>query len=157
MGLLIWSVAFLLCFAGIGLAAGGPSAQRRSYFWLRLVLFPAMPAGLVLILGALLPVENVHALSAALVLLAIPTLMFVPALLYRNSGYPPSSGEDDGGGGPGPDPPPSRPTPPRGGIPLPDARPARARIRDHNRPKLTDRRLRRPAREPGRRRAPARA
>lgn len=57
-------------------------------------------------------------------------------------------GEDDGGddgGGPPPSPP-ERPTaPPGGSLPLPDARPARARLRGHGR--LADH-LPRPARRP---------
>jgi hypothetical protein len=63
----------------------------------------------------------------------------------------PTDPGSDGGGGRRPEPPAPR-TPPRGGLPLPDARPARVRLRDHER--LGDRlprRRRRPAREPDRR------
>jgi hypothetical protein len=67
-----------------------------------------------------------------------------------------SDGEsDDGGWGRGPKVPPTRPEPPRGGIPLPDAQPAGVRLREHG--SLGDRlqrRERRPAREPARRPAP---
>lgn len=102
------------------------------------------------------------ALAQPLVLLAI---MLAPVLLPRAVLYPPpgepppdnSDGDSGGGGGSGPGPPmPS--TSPHGGIPLPDAEPARVRRRDHDRPALVPRRERRPAREPDRRprRAPAR-
>lgn len=80
-------------------------------------------------------------------------VLFVPALFTRSSSPPgPSDSESDDGWGKGPRRPPSPPEPPRGGIPLPDAEPARVRLRDHRR--LGDRlpaRERRPARSPDRR------
>jgi hypothetical protein len=84
--------------------------------------------------------------------LGCAALLMIPAL-REGPNFPPrpsDSGPDDGGGGPRR--PPERPEPPRGGIPLPDATPARVRLRDHGR--LADRlprRERRPVREPGRR------
>jgi hypothetical protein len=80
------------------------------------------------------------------------TVLLIPAL---REPPPPSSQSDsdsDDGGGKGPPRPPVRPDAPRGGIPLPDAVPARVRLRDE-RP-LFERlpaRRRRPATEPGRR------
>src|SRR5579871_5717065 len=76
-----------------------------------------------------------------------------PLLFVRRGAPPDASDEDRGGGGGGPGPPsPPRPTaPPGGGLPLPDAVPARVRLRGHER--LTDLlppRARRRAREPGR-------
>jgi hypothetical protein len=60
-------------------------------------------------------------------------------------------GDSDDGWGHGP---PKEPTPfdhPTGGLPLPDAAPARVRLRDHRRlPDLLPPRERRPAREPSR-------
>jgi hypothetical protein len=90
-----------------------------------------------------------------LVFLTLPGLMLVPALLYRRPGGSPDASDDEGGGGPGrgPDPPP--PTAPRGGVPLPDAEPARLRLREHGRRALGVRPHRRAAREPVR--APGRA
>jgi hypothetical protein len=64
------------------------------------------------------------------------------------------SGEDDGGddgGGPPPSPPERPSTPPGGSLPLPDARPARTRLRDHGR--LADEQPR-TARRPGHRERP---
>jgi hypothetical protein len=98
-----------------------------------------------------------HELMQPLVLV---TVALAPVLLPRRMLYPnpdpPASGSDDsdGGGGSGP---PRRPTPPegpRGGIPLPDADQARARVRGHGRPALTRLRPRRATHEPGR--SPAR-
>jgi hypothetical protein len=89
-------------------------------------------------------------------LAALLTFAVSGPLLYRNLGpsSDPSSDEDGGGnGGSGRDHPPSRPTPPRGGIPLPDADQARTRVRDHNRPQRarpTRRRVREPDRVPAR-------
>ena len=82
--------------------------------------------------------------------------LLIPAL--RSNDRPPrSEGGDDGWGNqpPPPAPPPSdKPGP---GVPLPDALPARARLRDHER--LGDRvprPERRPAREPSRQPVPSR-
>ena len=81
-------------------------------------------------------------------------VLLIPALRETpEPPRPPDSGSDDGWGH-GPPRPPRRPDPPRGGIiPLPDAQPARVRLRDgHER--LSDRlppRQRRPAHEPHRR------
>src|SRR5438477_4668687 len=83
-------------------------------------------------------------------------LVFAAALLLpvlRDSpDLPPGSDPgSDGGGGRGPGRPPGPPDLPRGGLPLPDAVPARARLRDHRR--LSDLRTRperRPAGKPDR-------
>ena len=99
----------------------------------------------------MLMIAGVHLLALACV-----TLLMIPALRDNNWSPPRRSDSDsDEGWGRGPRKPPSKPEPPRGGIPLPDARPASVRLRDHRR--LADReprRERRPVREP--RRAPAR-
>jgi len=91
-----------------------------------------------------------------LVLLAV---MLAPALAPRNVLYPasppaPRGADDDDGGGRGPQQPPKAPVGPRGGVPLPDAEPARVRIRDHRRPALVRDRPRRAGHE--RRRVPVR-
>jgi hypothetical protein len=84
-------------------------------------------------------------------------VLLLPAL--REDAGGPGGGpldEGDEGWGHGPGTPPPRPSPPRGGIPLPDAVPAGARLREPGR--LGDQlppRERRPVREPVRR--PARA
>jgi hypothetical protein len=78
-------------------------------------------------------------------------VLLIPAL--RDNDATPqwrSDGENDDGWGPGPKSPPEPPAPPRGGVPLPDAEPARVRLRDADR--LGDKlpgRQRRPSREPG--------
>jgi len=81
-------------------------------------------------------------------------VIFLPVLLNRGQGgsSPGDSDGDSGGGGGGgrrpPGPPPDRPF---GGLPMPDATPARARLRDHRRLRdLLPTRQRRPVREPER-------
>jgi hypothetical protein len=145
--------------------AAGSAKQRRSHFWLRVVLasatVPAFMAGLLAIARLnLLPDEVAKPSLSLLFFLGVMALMFVPGLLYRTPGSSPGPSEDDGGGGPGAGPPPSSPDAPRGGIPLPDADLASARTRDHAAPKfdpLTERRpAHRPVRSPARRRSPRR-
>jgi len=86
--------------------------------------------------------------------LVLVTVMLAPVLLPLKVLYPPPpSAEDDDEGGRGPRNPPRAPEGPRGGLPLPDADPARVRIRDHRRPALIRFRARRPAHDPER--APA--
>jgi hypothetical protein len=150
-----WVLAFGLCLGALGLAPG--RSQRRSHFWLRLLMVPLVPACAFSIASAIVPIWRTQAMMW-LVMMAIPAFILLPALLFNPPGSPPGGSGDDGGG-PGPDPPPPpAPARPRGGIPLPDAEHARARVRDHVRPKLIGRRPRRPAPEPARepRRAPAR-
>jgi hypothetical protein len=93
-------------------------------------------------------IAGVHLLGLGCVaVLLIPVLRDNPVVPDRRS-----EGEGDDGWGRGPKRPPSPPEPPRGGIPLADAVPARVRLREHGR--LTERqphRERRPAREPARR------
>ncbi len=149
MGLVVWLVVFLVCFAGLGVAAGDP-AQRRPHFWLRLAMLTAVPLSIVL-LAAALPQGRVGAMMGVFCFMAIPALMFVPALLYRTPGSSGGSDDDGGGGGRGPDRPPASPLKPRGGLPLPDAEQARTRVRDHRPAKLREAQPRRSAREPGRR------
>ena len=90
-------------------------------------------------------IAGVHLLG----LMAVAVLL-LPAL--RDAPVPPGQhGESDGddGWGRGPTPTPESPTPPRGGIPLTDAEPARVRFRGPGR--LADRiapRPRRPAHDP---------
>ncbi|MHB8691880.1 MAG: hypothetical protein ACYDHH_11580 [Solirubrobacteraceae bacterium] len=95
----------------------------------------------------LLWMVGIHVLG----LVAIGVLLF-PALRDENPGPPQGgdSGSDDGWGNN-----PRRPEPPRnvpgGGLPLPDALPARVRLRDARRlHERLPRRERRPAREPAR-------
>jgi hypothetical protein len=95
----------------------------------------------------MLMIAGVHFLALVCV-----AMLMIP--LLRDGNWTPRWGSDsdsDDGWGRGPRQPPSRPEPPRGGIPLPDAVPARVRLRDHG--SLADqrpRRDRRPAREPER-------
>lgn len=141
-------LAFGLCLGALGLALG-PRAHRRKHFWLRLVAVPLVPGLALAITTAVIPTSRMQTVTRSLCLLAVPALLLAPALLYRPSGPPPGPSADEGGG-PGPEPPPPAPTRPGGGIPLLDAHQALARVRDHNRPRLAARRLRRPGREPAR-------
>jgi len=151
-----WVLAFGLCLGALGLAPG-QRAQRRPHFWLRLVAIALIPGCALSIASAIVPIWRLQVVTMWLYLLAIPALILLPALLFRPSGPPPGPTGDEGGG-PGPGPPPPAPTRPRGGIPLPDAEQARARVRDHVRPHLISGPARRPAREPAPapRRVPAR-
>ena len=156
--LLVWLAVFTVGFIAIAVTAG-PTKQRRSHFWVRVALaslaLPALEAALVGI--ARLNVLTDGAAKSFLSLLffvGVMGLMLVPGLLYRGSGSSPDPPDSDGGGCNGPGPPPSSPDAPRGGIPLPDADQASARVRDHRPPKFNDLKRRRPAHEP--RRAPAR-
>jgi hypothetical protein len=139
--------------------AGSPR-DRKPHFWLRVAALPVLPsliaATLIVFRDLRLVPDGVAAsMLLTLVFLTLPGLMLVPALLYRRPGGSPDASDDDGGGGPGrgPDPPPA--PPPRGGVPLPDAAPARLRLREHGRRVLGVRAPRRAAREPVR--APHRA
>jgi hypothetical protein len=100
----------------------------------------------------LLMIAGVHALGLACV-----AVLMIPALRDGPDSPPQSSdsGSDEGWGR-GPRQPPKPPDSPTGGIPLPDATPARVRLRDHKRlADLQPPRERRPAREPAR--SPVRA
>src|SRR5438552_15830339 len=92
----------------------------------------------------LLWIAGVHLLGLGCV-----AVLLIPALKDGSSPNRRSEGESDDGWGRGPKAPPQPPKPPRGGIPLPDADPARIRVRESGR--LADHlphRHRRPAPEP---------
>jgi hypothetical protein len=94
----------------------------------------------------LLWIAGVHLLGLGCV-----AVLLIPALKDNPSPHRRPEGENDDGWGRGPKTPPKPPGPPRGGIPLPDADPARVRLREPGR--LADHRPgreRRPAREPER-------
>lgn len=97
----------------------------------------------------LLWIAGVHLLGlGCIAVLLIPALKDNPGTPGRRQ-----EGESDDGWGRGPKPPPKPPTPPRGGIPLPDAVPARVRLREHGRladhlPRPERRTVREPARRP---------
>ena len=96
----------------------------------------------------MLMIAGVHLLGlACVVALMIPALRERPDVPPRRS----DGGSDDGWGN-YPTRPPSPRDVPGGGIPLPDAEPARVRLRDHRRLReYLPARQRRPAREPDRR------
>ncbi len=126
--------------------------RRRSHSGSALLIRVLPVAGLGGSIAALAAGDRVAAQPLLLV-----TILLAPVLLPRNILYPPDGGgaaedsDSDGGGGGGPQPePPRPPEAPRGGLPMPDAHPARVRIRDHVRPVLTPRRSRRAGREPER-------
>src|SRR5947209_18373119 len=94
----------------------------------------------------MLMIAGVHALGLACV-----AVLMLPALREPPDSQSGSGSDSDEGWGRGPRQPPKPPTPPRGGIPLPDAVPARVRLRDHRRlPDLVPPPPRRPVREPTR-------
>ena len=121
------------------------SLERRSRFWVRVVLFAVIPlaglAGLALLAaGAMWPF---------FILLA--ALVVYPAALFRRSRSAAGPCEDGGHGGSGPDQPPSPPNAPRdGGIPLADSEQALARVRDHTGPRWHPKRSLRRSRDPER-------
>jgi hypothetical protein len=100
----------------------------------------------------MLMIAGVHLIGLGCVaVLLIPALREGPTPPHR-----PDGGGDDGGGR-GPGPAPIEPSSPSGGLPLPDAVPARVRLRDHRRLRdLQPARQRRPAREPRRVPVPSR-
>lgn len=139
---------FELSYIGIGLVAGpAMGRQRRSHFGMRVLL---TTIGLLTAL-LLVTIQNGALETVAIriwIALTALALVSAPFVWFRKPDRFPGSSEPDGPGGSGPDrPPPSRPSP-IGGVPLPDADQARARVRDHSRQALIDRPSRRPAREP---------
>ena len=153
-GVITIFVAFEVAFVALCVAAGS-AEQRRSHFWLRVVLWSlALPA----LFGVLVGVARLNILQDAITKLTFPSLFFfgvisailAPALLYHRPGSSPGLSDSDGGGGPGPKRPRSSPDTPRGAIPLADADQTSARVRDHNGPRFDDMKIRRPAHEPGR-------
>jgi hypothetical protein len=154
------TVVFLEPFLVALWIAVGSGRQRRSHFRVRALLAAlALPALMAALVGVArqralpLPDDDTgKGLLTVLFVLGVIALMFVPGLLYRRLDPSPGPTESDGGGA-GPGPPRRSPDGPRGGVPLPDADQARARVRDHHTPKLDDPKPRRPAHEP--RRTPA--
>jgi hypothetical protein len=135
------------------LAARFVDGERRSHFWLRVVIVClAMPAALAILIAVaaltLLPDGAARGFLALLLLLSLVALMFVESMLLRTSDSSSGDGGDSGGHGPGE--PPSAPDRPSGELPLPDSDVGRWRARDHDRPDLGDALPRRPAREPER-------
>jgi hypothetical protein len=157
--LIVWVVAVLLGFGAFVVFAGS-SRDRRPHFWLRVLLLPVAPSALLAIVAGAQALKLITdgvlaALVPVVAVLTLTGLMVVPVLLYRPPGSSGPSDEDGGGGGRGPGGPPSPELgSPSGGIPLPDAEPARTRLRDHNGPRFGRSRPRRPAREPDPARTP---
>ncbi|HET9720545.1 MAG TPA: hypothetical protein VFP55_10735 [Solirubrobacteraceae bacterium] len=145
--LMAWLVVMELSFVGCALLAAALEMNRRERFWLRFALsLLGLVAGLAVFAAAvtlrLLPESLLLPLWLAL---AAAALIVGLRCCYRTAGGSPPgpSGHDDGGPLP-----PNEPGGPRGGLLLPDAAQAAARVRDHWRPKLTELGPRRPAREP---------
>ena len=87
--------------------AAGSGRQRRSYFWVRVLLAALALPGYI---GALAGIGRLRVLSLSddaakallpfLVFVGVIILMFVPGVLYRGSDPSPGPSEPDGGGGP---------------------------------------------------------
>jgi hypothetical protein len=157
---ILWLAAFAFLFGAFVVFAGSPR-ERKPHFWLRVAaipLAPAVTAAVLMWFGELrvLPDGVAATLLLTVVFLTLPGLALAPALLYRKPGPSPGSSEDGGGGGGrGPEPPPAQPSPPHGGVPLPDATQARLRLREPGRRLGGGPRVRRPVQDPAPR--PARA
>lgn len=146
---LAWLVVMELSFVGFAILAASLHMKRRARFWLR---FIAALLGLLSGLAVLAAAVILKLLPESLLLplwlaLAVGALMLALLFCYRTAGDS-SSGSSEGGDGEavGPD----RPGGPRGGLLLPDADQAAARVRDHRRAKLIEVGPRRSTREPGR-------
>src|SRR5436309_221090 len=118
-------------------------------------------ASVAICLLRLMPVVVVLALTPIIVpssatvfpYLLIMAVLLGPAclprsVLYPDHGSPPDRPDADDSGGGTPPGPPTLPAVPQGGIPLPDADPARIRVRGHGRPDRVPTRKRRATREP---------
>jgi hypothetical protein len=128
------------CQSLAGRRARGPKTVARGIDLA--VISEAMTGDVQLLLW----IAGVHLLGLGCV-----AVLLIPALKETPSPNRRSEGEGEDGWGRGPKTPPKPPKPPRGGIPLPDAEPARVRLREPGR--LADKlpnRQRRPSREPER-------
>jgi hypothetical protein len=152
----IVTVVFLELFLVALWIAVGAGRERRSHFWVRLLLaclaVPALVAATGFMALNVLSADVAKVLLPPVFLCGVAALMLVPGLLYRGSGSSPGPSDSDGGGGSGPRRPPRPPESPRGGIPLPDADQARTRARDHSRPRFDRWQRRRPVHRPARKR-----
>lgn len=107
----------------------------------------------MLVLVSLLPALVVVLGLGMLPFLLMPIIILLAGILFRDQASPPGSSGPEGGGGDEPPEPDQPPDVPRGGLPLPDADPARGRLRhhrDHDRPGRIPGRSRRAGREPAR-------
>ena len=154
-----WLIGSVLMFIEFGvLACSALGSKRRSSFWIRLASASSVMAALALAVAFAMRFSALPQVAFGLLWIALllAALAVAPVVCYHAFAPFQDSSDDKGGGGPGVGPPPPPPGPPGGGIPLPDADQARTRTRDHNRPTLRGVSRRRPAVEPGRRRAPSR-
>lgn len=155
-----WLVGTVLMFLEFGvLACSAWGIRRRPRFYMRFGCASLVMLGLAVAIAfainfSALPQRAYGPLWLALLVAA---LAVAPVFCYHTfaSGRGPSDDDGGGGGGGGPGPRPRRPDRPLGDTPLPDADQARARRRDHDRPRLRGFNRRRPAIEPGHRRAPS--
>jgi hypothetical protein len=155
-----WPVGTVLIFLQCGaLACSALGSRRRSRFHIRLGCANLVMLALAFGLGLAINFSAMpqRAFGVAWVTLLLAALAVAPVFCYHAFAFSRDSLDEEGGagGGGGFGPPPPPPPPPRGGTPLPDAEQARARKRDHNRPRLRATGPRRRAVEPARRRAPA--
>jgi hypothetical protein len=127
-------------------AAFDRSLRRRSRFWQR---FAGIVIAIVLpeLVAVVAPVSEQAFVALFWAGLGWGILLLVPSsfVLFHGWGIDPGSADDDGEG-PGPEDGRPTPSPPIGGIPLPDAERSSARIRDHRPPRRAPR-PRRPVRE----------
>ena len=150
MSAALFIVAVEACFV-VGLVvavSADESYERRSRFWVRVVLFAVFPLALFPLVAADRSLWF-KAVGLAWVSLMI-ALVCVPAALFRRASPPAGPCDDGGHGGSGPDRPPWPPDAPLGGIPLADSEPALARVRDHTGPSFRRQRSHRRSREPER-------
>jgi hypothetical protein len=99
-------------------------------------MLPLVPPPLVVVgmNHQLLTIATGQALMTPLVVLAFGSILLAGPVWFRDLSAPSASSDGDGSDGPGSSQPPSPQGPLGGGIPLPDAKQARWRLRDHDRP-----------------------
>jgi hypothetical protein len=149
----LFLVGVLACFvAGLVVAVSADeSLERRSRFWVRVVVFAVIPLVGLALVAADASMRYWLGGFAWLFLPVVLAMVCVPAGLFRRSGLPAGPSEDGGQGGSGPDHPPGPPNAPRGGgIPLAHSEQAVARVRDHTGSRFRPQRPHRRSREPER-------